>query len=212
MNKSILIVTDCETTGKVAGHNEIIQIAGKAYDPRTYEPIPDGEFLSLMRPEHEDRIEQEAMAVHKIPLEELRKAPEAKAVWLSFCNWVMRYNPTGSKWDSPIFCGKNIQAFDLKFYDVLKNKYGPKKEVWNSWRCVDLEHILFMWFNGNSELPNYKFDVVRDYLGLSKENGHDALVDCRQEGAVIMRFLQYHKKLFNPKKFRGSFKEQACGV
>jgi DNA polymerase III epsilon subunit-like protein len=213
------VVFDFETGGLNPQYNEAIQVAGKAYNARTLEPYPaeqGGEFCSLMKPLYPERLEDGALKVNKKTREELMVAPDQAVVWNQFVDWVARWNPKKTKWTAPIACGKNIRSFDLEFVKVLNNLHCKKKDkvvLFSERREVDMQDFTFAWFENEAEPEDDKMDTWRKYLGLSSEGGHDALVDVRQTGAVIMRFLKLHRQLQARKdkdgnkliKFKGAF-------
>jgi DNA polymerase III epsilon subunit-like protein len=198
MNNLDFVCFDFETGGLRSDYHEAIQVAGKAYNARTLEPYPDGEFCSLMKPLHFDRLEDGALKVNGKTREMLAAAPEQKVVWLQFVDWVKRYNPKGTNWTAPIACGKNIRNFDMGFVDALNRLHSPKKEktvLFNTRTMVDLEDLMFTWFENETEPANMKMDTLRTFFGMSHDSSHDALVDTRQTGTVIMRFLKLHRDL-----------------
>lgn len=224
MNTKDICVFDFETGGLVAGVNEAISVAAKMYNARTLEPYPDGEFDSLMKPLHPDKLDDRALAVNKITRDQLfgnkdkgiPPAPEQAVVWKQFIDWVGRWNPRKNALCAPIACGKNIRNFDLKFVRVLNELHSPKREktvLFNSRRELELEDIIFMWFENEKEPEKEGMDTLREFFGISKEGAHSALVDVRQTGALVMRFLKLHRT-FQAKldrdgnklvKFKGSF-------
>ncbi len=208
MNTLDYICFDFETGGLDPARHEVIQVAGKAYNARTLEPYPaeeGGEFCSLMRPLHPERLEDEALKVNGKTRDMLlgnaelgiEPAPEPRVVWGQFVAWVRNFNRKGTAWTAPIACGKNIRNFDLRFVEVLNEQYarGKKTVLFNARTVVDLEDLLFAWFEDEADLADHKMDTVRRYFGMSSEGAHDALVDCRQTGALIMRFLRLHREL-----------------
>lgn len=206
INNNTYVVFDFETGGLDPNFNEAIQVAGKAYDPRSLEPIPveaGGEFMSYMKPEFFDRLTPGAMKVNKISVETLKAAPDVGVVWPKFVEWVQGFNPKkGSMWTAPIPCGKNIVNFDFKFMEVLNNKWLPKKNetvIWN--RIVqDLDFVLHGWFENELEPAKTNMDYLRGFFGIPSEGAHDALIDCRQTGDLLMRFFKmqrYMQKMEN---------------
>lgn len=200
MNDLDIIVFDFETGGLKAGYNEAIQIAGKAYQARTLEPYPieqGGEFCSLMKPVYFDRLEKKALECNKKTIEELQAAPDQGVVWKQFVEWVKKFNKKKNKWGAPIAAGKNIRSFDMAFVHELNKLHCPKgiDTVLFGRIQVDLEDFIFQWFENSPDLPKMNMDALRDYFGLSREGGHDALVDVRQTGALIMKFLKLHRML-----------------
>lgn len=217
MNSLDIIVFDFETGGLDPEYHEAIQVAGKAYNARTLEPYPaeaGGEFSSLMRPLYPDRLQDRALEVNGITREMLfgdekkgiSPAPDQKIVWNSFVQWVNKFNRKRSKFGAPLAAGKNIRDFDLRFAATLCKLHCEKKEktlLFNTRRQVELEDLLFMWFESSQELPNEKMDTLREYFGMSHEGAHSAIVDCRQTGDLIMRFLRLHRDLKSRKNKEG---------
>lgn len=226
INDLDLIVFDFETGGLDPRHHEAIQVAGKAYHARSLEPYPveqGGEFCSLMKPLHPDRLEDGALKVNKKTVEELVAAPDQGVVWNNFVAWVNRFNRKKSKWGAPIAAGKNIRAFDLKFVEVLNDLHCPKKGktvLFSDRKQVDLEDFTFAWFENEPEPANDKLDTWREYFGMSTEGSHDALVDVRQTGDLIIRFLKLHRSLQRRQaadgtkfiKFKGAFGRPAVAA
>ncbi len=216
MNFVDIIVFDFETGGLLPGHSEAISVAGKAYNCRSLEPYPieqGGEFNSLMKPLHFDRLEDGALKVNKITREELEKAPDQGLVWNQFVEWVGGYNPKGTAWMAPVASGKNIRNFDLKFAEHLNILHCPKKEktvLFNRIQ-VDLEDFMFSWFENEKEPTKMNMDSLREFFSLPSDGAHSALVDVRQTGALVMKFLKLQRKIQQQKvvTFKGAMKGKA---
>ncbi len=200
-----IVVFDFETGGLDPLKHEAVEIAGKAYNGMTLEPYPDGEFCSLMKPERPEDLQPKALEVNGRTVEELMKAPDAGVVWKSFVEWVNRYNKGAKRtgWTAPIASGKNIRSFDFKFADELNKKHcknGVKTVLFNVRRQFDLEDFIGHWFIGSGELENEKMDTLRDFFGMSHDGAHGALVDVRQTGALVMKFLRLTRTLYRKSK------------
>jgi DNA polymerase III epsilon subunit-like protein len=67
---------DVETTGRLAGFHEIVQIA--------IVPVHGQPFHRFIKPKHPERMESGALATHKITIESLADEPDAETVadWL----------------------------------------------------------------------------------------------------------------------------------
>lgn len=195
-----IIVFDFETGGTRHGYHEPIQVAGKAYNARTLEPYPienGGEFMTMMKPMHFDRLESEALRINGKTVAELEKAPDQGVAWNAFVKWVERYNrgKTKGAYTAPIAAGKNIRDFDFGFLEDMNLLHCKKKEktvIFNRIK-LDLEDDLFRWFENTDELKNQKLDTVREYFAMDTEGAHDALVDVRQTGDLIMFFLKLNR-------------------
>ncbi len=88
---------------------------------------------------------------------------------------------------------------------MLNKLHCPKKEktvLFHERKQVDLEDQIFQWFEGENlfckdcpEFPNEKMDTLLDYFGISRDGAHDALVDVRNTGKLITKFLKLHRTL-----------------
>lgn len=208
MPKNILniVVWDLETSGLSSETSEAIQVAGKAYDGVTLEPIPasrGGEFVSMMRPLYPERLDSpgaaKALECNRKTKAEILAAPDQGIVWNKFLKWVANFKNTKAPFGgNPIAGGKNIRNFDSKFMDALNLLHSPKKEktrVFSDRYTLDLEDFLFHWFCHDDTIPNVKMDTIREYFGMDTTNSHDALCDCQQTGDLIMKFLRLYRSL-----------------
>lgn len=198
------VVFDFETYGLDPKTSEAIQIGMKAYNGQTLEPIPvsqGGEFESMMKPLYPDRLDspqaQKALECNKKTKAQILAAPDQKVVWQRAIKWVSQWNNKQASFGGkPIACGKNIRNFDNQFLLALNTLHGPQKEktyLFNNRLELDLEDFLHHWFSFDDTLPNLKMDTVREYFGMSTEGAHDALVDVRQTGDLIMKFLRLYR-------------------
>ncbi len=217
MPKNILniIVWDYETSGLSPDTSEVIQVAGKAYDGVTLEPIPvsrGGEFVSMMRPIHPEQLDSpgaaKALECNRKTKAEILAAPDQGVVHNQFLKWVAGFKNTKAPFGGkPIAAGKNIRNFDFAFLRELNRLHTPKKEktpVFSDRYVLDLEDFLFHWFCHDDTLPNIKMDTIREYFGMDATNGHDALCDCQQTGDLIMKFLRLYRNLTKKTKQDGS--------
>jgi DNA polymerase III epsilon subunit-like protein len=152
-----------------------------------------------MKPLHPERLDtpgaQKALSVNRKTKEEILAAPDQKIVWNQFVAWVNRFNPKRNFFGAPIACGKNIRRFDYEFMHVLNELHCPngKKQLLFNRIDIDLEDFIFSWFENDNEFPNMKMDTLREYFGMSADGAHDALVDVRQTGELVMKFLNLHR-------------------
>ena len=203
MSNLDIISLDFETGGLIPGYNEPVSIGAKAYNGITLQAYPvesGGEFYSLMKPIHFDRLDKKAMEINRINVEDLRTAPEQKDVWLKFVGWVMNYNKSKTAYKAPVVIGKNIRDFDLKFVDHLNLLHCEKKEktvLFNRTK-MDVEDAMFMWFEGcpQDKCPeNGKLDTLLPFFDMASDGSHNALIDARNAGDLVIRFLKLHRDL-----------------
>lgn len=205
VNQLDYISFDFETYGLEPDWAEAVQIGAHAFDGRTLEPYPDdvGKFESLMRPLYPERLDdpkaQKALDVNKLKKEDILAAPDQKVVWNNFVNWVKKFNKKGgSKWGAPIAVGQNIKGFDFKFVDILNRLHVKTKEntvLFNEMFVLDLKDCLWLWFESDASLDNYKMDTWREYRKLPKDGAHSAYFDALQEGLEALKFVRLHRSL-----------------
>ena len=204
INNIDYIVFDFET-GSADPHTTVpLSLAAMAFNARNLEPIAGATFDSLMRPNEDewDKLQEAALKINGITREELREAPERKAVWESFVGFVNRFRKGKTHTLAPIPAGQFIKGFDLVIIDRLCQAYGPtdkegRQNLFNRRNQVDLVDLTFAWYENSNVLPNFKLDTLREHFGMSKEGAHTALVDVQQSGELIMRFLKLHRTMYS---------------
>lgn len=130
VNHNKYAIVDFETGG-TGEFRQPLSIGIVILDPRRLKILDNGVFYSKIRPsdDHEkhglDPIEQKALDVNKLTLEELAEAPPPKVVWNNVINFMKYHNPKGGKWDAPIFTGWNYQ-FDYQIVNrlIYGNNFG----------------------------------------------------------------------------------------
>lgn len=223
MNHNTIIFLDFETGSRNAYKTQPIQLAAVAIHSRRLEIIEGSEFNSLMRPYPDeecdklglDCIEDGALKVNGKTREEIEIAPSPKAVWGKFVDYVNSFNYKKSIWTAPICAGFNNNGFD----DIIINrlcgyepyKFGPfdntfcKQGLFHPINNIDLMKIVFNWFENNQELRSMSMDNLRDYLGMSKENAHDALQDVKDGANVLIKFMKLHRTFSEKVRFKNAF-------
>lgn len=93
MDGHMLAAVDIETTGRVSGYHEIIQIAVVPLTS-SIEPVPDiNPFYMDIAPEHPERVENSANTVHGLDIAELvNNCPDAWKVADLFDEWIQAFN------------------------------------------------------------------------------------------------------------------------
>lgn len=213
-NNRRIVVFDFETTGRYVWKfergegTEPIQIGAVAVHPRSLKILD--EFCELMRPLREDLIDQEALNVNHKTIEELRNARSPDAVWADFVSWVNKHNVTSTGFGRPIPCGYNIRGFDMRIVQRLCTLYGPtdknsgEQAIFSSFNMIDLADDIFRFWENSGELPNQKLDTVRQHVGISTENKHDALLDCRDTALILQKFMRLYRYLLPKIPFKDS--------
>ena len=220
MNYKDIIVFDFETGSRNPHKTQPVQIAAVAIHGRKLTIQPGGYFESLIRPELDDEkaiemgvdpIEDEALAVNGKTREELAKAPSAKTVWKKFANFVNKYNWKKTPYFAPIPAGYNIIGFDLPIVQRLCEQHGPvdkktgKQTLFYKIHKIDMLDTVWMWMENNPDIKSLSMDSMRDLLGMSKENAHDAMQDVKDTANLMIAFMKLHRRIAPKVKFEKAF-------
>ncbi|HAI43821.1 MAG TPA: hypothetical protein DCM40_39850 [Maribacter sp.] len=203
------IVFDFETGSRNPRKTQPTQIAALALDGRNFKL--KGTFNSEIRPVMDDEkaiemgfdpLEDEALRITGKNREDLAKAPLPKTVWKKFCDFVNQYNWKGTQFFAPIPAGFNIIGFDMIIVDRLCKAYGPydkerqQQKLFNKIYKVDMMDNMFMWTEGDPSIKSISMDSLRDRMGLSKENAHDALQDVKDTANIMIKFMKTHRAVY----------------
>ena len=217
MNRDI-IMFDFETGGRNPLKCQPTQIAAIALDGRNFRV--KGEFNSLMRPILDDEkaiaagvdpVEEEALKVTRKTRAELAKAPLPKGVWKKFCAFVNKYNWKGTPYFAPLPAGFNILGYDMKIVDRLCNEYGPyddKREgqkLFHQIYKIDVMDDVWLWTEGDPNVKSISMDSLRERMGLSSDNAHDALQDVRDTANIFIKLQKSRRAVYRNMKFEKAF-------
>ena len=224
MNYRPYCVFDLETTSATPTRTQPCQIAAVMIDGRKLEIIQGSEFQSLIKPifdEEEckrlnlDPLEDGAVAVHGKTQEILSTAPDLKAVWSNFTDYVNSYNYKGTNWTAPISVGYNIKGFDSIIVDRICSKdpynFGPTdkkrggQDLFNRIHSLDMLDFTFALFENNKDVTSLSADnLVRGYFGYDKGKGHDAMEDVIMTAELFCRVMKMIRAMASKKNFKGS--------
>ena len=212
------IVFDFETGSRNPRKTQPTQLAALALDGRNFKL--KGSFNSEIRPVLDDEkaiemgfdpLEDEALKITGKTREALAKAPMPKTVWKKFCNFVDQYNWKNTQFFAPIPAGFNIIGFDMIIVDRLCKAYGPydkdrgQQKLFNKIYKVDMMDNMFMWTEGDPTVKSISMDSLRDRMGLSKENAHDALQDVKDTANIMIKFMKTHRAVYRNLKIDKAF-------
>jgi DNA polymerase III epsilon subunit-like protein len=215
------IVFDMETGGKNPHNCQPTQLAAIAIDGRRL--TPKGVFNSEIRAIIDDEkaiaaglgpIEDEALKVTGKTRDGIAKAPDLKIVWGKFVSFVEQYNYNGSSFFAPIPVGYNIVNYDMIIVNRLCKEFGPFDEKRNSQKLfnqiykIDMLDNVFMWTENDLSVKSRSMDAMRERMGLSKENAHDALQDVKDTANIFLKFLRTHRTVAKNLKIDGAFNEE----
>jgi DNA polymerase III epsilon subunit-like protein len=212
------IVFDFETGSRNPSKTQPTQLAAIALDGRNFKL--KGTFNSEIRPILDDEkaiemgfdpLEDEALRITGKDRESLAKAPLPKTVWKKFCDFVNQHNWKGTQWFAPIPAGFNIIGFDMIIVNRLCKAYGPydkergQQKLFNKIYKVDMMDNMFMWTEGDPSIKSISMDSLRDRMGLSKENAHDALQDVKDTANIMIKFMKTHRAVYRNLKIDKAF-------
>ena len=213
-----IIVFDFETGSRNPRRTQPTQLAALALDGRNLKL--KGTFNSEIRPILSDNkaievgldpLEEDALRITGKTREELKKAPTLRSVWKKFIQFVDQYNWKGTQWFAPIPAGFNIVGFDMIIIDRLCKEYGPyntdreQQKLFHAIYKVDMMDNYFMWSEGDPSVKSISMDSLRDRMGLSKENAHDALQDVKDTANIMIKFMKTHRSVYRNLKIDKAF-------
>jgi len=217
MNRDI-IMFDFETGGRNPLKCQPTQIAAIALDGRNFRL--KGQFNSEMRPILDDKkavkagldpVEDEALRITHKTRAGLAKAPLPKGVWKKFITFVNKYNWKGTPYFAPIPAGFNIIGYDMKIVDRLCKEYGPwddKREcqkLFHQIYKIDVMDDVWLWTEGDPDVKSISMDSLRERMGLSSENAHDALQDVKDTANIFIKLQKSRRAVYRNMKFEKAF-------
>lgn len=212
------ICFDFETGSRNPHKTQPTQIAALAIDGRNL--AVKGQFNSEIKPILEDElaiaagfdpIEDEALKITGKTREGLSTAPSLKSVWSKFTKFVDQYNWKGDSFFAPIPVGFNIIGFDLIIINRLCKEFGPwdkdkeHQKLFSKVYKVDIMDNVFLWTEGDPSVKSISMDSLRQRMGLSKENAHDALQDVKDEANIFIKLLKTHRSVYQNITFENAF-------
>lgn len=203
------ICFDFETGSRNPHKTQPTQIAALALDGRNL--ALKGTFNSEIQPildEDEaiaaglDPVEDEALKITNKNRKDLANAPPLKSVWAKFTAFVNQYNWKNDPFFSPIPVGYNIIGFDMIIINRLCEQFGPwdnkrdQQKLFSKVYKVDVMDNMFLWTESDPTVKSISMDSMRDKMGLSKDNAHDALQDVKDTANIFIKLLKTHRAVY----------------
>lgn len=183
-NKAMKILYfDCETTGRSAVKNDIVQLSGMI----EIDGVVKEEFNFRCQPFDFSTVEEEALKVTGLTLEDLKSYPLPKEMYTKLVTLLSKYCNKFDKNDKFYPAGYNV-SFDLDFLANFFAKNGDKYfGSWVNWKSIDgLPLMRFLEFCGSVRLENQKLGTVCEHFGIEIQ-AHDALSDIRATRSLIQK-------------------------
>jgi len=213
-----IIVFDFETGSRNPHKTQPTQLAALCLDGRTLK-LKDT-FNSEIRPILNDEealrvgldpLQDEALNKTRKTREALEFAPDLKTVWTKFTQFVKKHNWKGSDWFNPIPSGFNIIGFDMVIIERLCKQYGPydetknKQKLFNPIYKIDLMDLIYVWTENDPDVKSISMDALRERLGISTANAHDALQDVKDTANILIKFMKTHRSVYRNLKLDKTF-------
>jgi len=212
------VVFDFETGSRNPHKTQPTQIAALALDGRNFSV--KGQFNSEIQPIFDeekaiaaglDPVEDEALKITNKTRESLEKAPALKSVWDKFSKFVLQYNWKGDAFFNPIPVGFNIISFDMIIINRLCEQFGPwdkdrrQQKLFSKVYKFDIMDNIFAWTESDPSVKSISMDALRERMGLSKENAHDALQDVKDEANIFIKLMKTHRAIYQNMNFDKAF-------
>jgi DNA polymerase III epsilon subunit-like protein len=212
------ICFDFETGSRKPHRTQPTQIAAIALDGRSL--TVKGQFNSEIKPIFDDEkaiaagfdpIQDEALKITGKTREALQEAPSLKSVWNKFTKFVDQYNWKGDPFYNPIPVGFNILGFDMHIINRLCKEFGPwdkereQQKLFSRVYKIDIMDSIFAWTESDPSVRSISMDSLRERMGLSFDNAHDALQDVKDEANIFIKLMKTHRAVYQNMNFDKAF-------
>lgn len=182
-----ILYIDTETTGIIAKHHEITQIAALV---EINGEIVD-EINILSRPLHFDRINEEALRVTGKSLDELEKYPHPSESFPKFKAFLEKHIDKYDKSDKFFPAGHNV-LFDLDFLQNYFITHGDQYGTgsYQNWQALDTRILAnFLSYTGKIKTENVKLETLCKFFNIPLE-AHDAMNDIKATRILMKKMLE----------------------
>ena len=187
----ILCAVDVETTGRTPGFHEIIQIAIQPLNSRI-EPLEGVvPFVHYIKPDHPERVERQATAVHKLSIDWLiSNASDRWTVEELLEEWWLKLDLPFNKTLMPLAQNWQYEAGFLKAWlgvDQFHHFFHPYARD----TMLDATFINDLHYMHGEKIPFpwTRLSYLCKYFNIVNANPHDALSDARAEAEVYKAML-----------------------
>lgn len=191
----VVMFIDVETTGLSAEKNDLIQMGIIVeVDNAKAEVV---EFKC--QPFRYDTVQQQALDVHGISIEEIRTFPEPTAIVRDFISLLEKYTEKGNK---ITFAGYNC-PFDERFVKAFLTKCGYSDTLYDTffvYKSYDIFALVKAFFKERGiTLINNKLATVCEFLDVDL-NAHDAVSDIEATYLLAKKFEGYFASNSEPER------------
>lgn len=184
---------DIESTGLIPGYHEIHQLSGIICYGN--EEVDSFEFN--VKPEHDDRISEDALAICGITKDHFLFSMPMKDLHprliMKVADHIDRYN----KDDKLVLVGQNCIKFDTPHLEALfgyaNDKYFGSFFDRRQFDTLRVAHALHC--AGVLDLENFKLETLCKTFGVKLSDAHDSTADCRATWEIAKILMGLLKKL-----------------
>jgi DNA polymerase III epsilon subunit-like protein len=93
----------------------------------------------------------------------------------------------------------------------LCEEFGPydekrkRQKLFSAVYKIDVMDNVFMWTEGDPSVKSISMDSLRERMGLSTENSHDALQDVKDTANIMIKFMKTHRAVYRNLKVENAF-------
>jgi DNA polymerase III epsilon subunit-like protein len=192
LNYNLLASVDVETTGRMPGYHEIIQIAVQPLDS-DFEPLAGvTPFYMNIAPEFPERAEKEATVVHGLNLKELQETamPASKVIdifgeWFHALDLPFRKNIVMLAHNHSFEVGflkawLGVNLYDEYFNPLIRDSMGLAIGLNDRAYCRSEEPLF----------TSYGLTALCKQFGIENLHSHDALADALAEAKIYKILMQ----------------------
>lgn len=184
-----LFFFDVETTGLLPQKHGIHQISGCIMiDGQEKE-----EFNFKVRPNPQAQIDDEALRIGGVTIEQIATYPPMKEVYLQLVTMLAKYVDKFNKTDKFFLVGYNNRGFDDQF---LRGFFKQNlDEYFGSWFWADSHDVLVLasahLMKRRAEMENFKLATVAKFMGIEVDESklHDASYDIALTKELYLRLI-----------------------
>lgn len=184
---------DVETTGIDPKTNDVVQVAALVeIDGNIVE-----EFSGVCRPHDLEAVEESALAVNGLTLEQVSRFSPPTILHLELCQLFGKYVDKYDRTDKFTLAGMKVD-FDAQFMSEFFRKCGDAYwGSWCNWRHVDLcAFARILRYAGLLDIGNDKLSTICRSVGVDLQNAHDAMADILATREAMTRLMA--KYLYYP--------------
>ena len=93
----------------------------------------------------------------------------------------------------------------------LCEQFGPwddkrgQQKLFSMVYKIDVMDNVWMWTEGDPSIKSISMDSMRERMGLSSENAHDALQDVKDTANIMIKFMKTHRAVYRNLKIDKAF-------